>query len=272
MAPRVLDLARGSVRVEPGSHPLPVGADRVAVVTHYAPTGRLSRSVVALCDELLAAGYRVVLSSACDDPGDLDWGDHGLPAGVAIVRKPNVGYDFGSVAVALDVFPEIAAADSVLVVNDSNIGPFGSLAPLIADFEGSTTDAWGATSSTQHGYHLQSFFLGFRGAVLASDEMRAFWSGIEHLDDKREIIGRYEVGLSRVLQDAGRVLGSAFSAARFGAASTANLSLEYWLEMLLADYPFVKRELVRRPGVVPTAAQVPAVVRRLYAQDVREWM
>lgn len=272
MTQRVLDLVRGRVRIEDGSAPFPVGCDRVAVLVHYSTVTRVSRSVRALVEALLAGGYFVVVASACEAEGDLDWGYLGMPERTAVVRKPNIGYDFGSAAVALDRFPEIARSRYVLIVNDSNLGPFGGIDRILDDFESSAADVWALTSSSQHGYHLQSFFLGFLRGVLSHAAVKQFWRNVQHLDDKRDIIFAYEVGLSRLLAEQGYVMRTLFSNGTFDAPGAANLAVTYWMDLLVEGYPFVKRELVANPAVHATAPQVPAIVQRLYGENVREWV
>ena len=71
---------------------MPGGRRKVAVLAQFSTTSQLTRSVTELVRELNRHGYYVVLSSACIDPAPLRW--HGeAPTDVAILRKPNVGYD-----------------------------------------------------------------------------------------------------------------------------------------------------------------------------------
>lgn len=271
MAKRVIDLVRGRTRVEPGSAALPVGEERVAVLVQFSTTTQLSRSVVALVSELHAAGYFVVLSSACEADGDLAWPDGRMPERTAVIRKPNVGYDFGTAAVALDAFPTIAGAPYVLIVNDSNVGPFESLATVIDNFEASEGDAWSVTSSTQVDFHLQSFFLGFRGGILADRPLRAFWRGIRHYEDKRRVIEAYEVGLSRLMAREGYLLDVMFPDSAFDSAEGSNTAVNLWLELLASGYPFVKREMITKPWIEPTGMLVRPTVKYMLGEDPSAW-
>jgi lipopolysaccharide biosynthesis protein len=243
--------------------------DRAAIVTHYSRSPVLSRSLITLITELRAHGYEVVMSSACEADAALDWRGAEVQSTTTIVRKPNVGYDFGSAAVALDLFPQLAMSRRVLVVNDSNVGPFRALDEVIDNFEGSGTDAWALTSSGQHGYHLQSFFLGFSSGVLREPTLRGFWREIRHVDRKDSIVKRYEVGLSALLEEEGFSVRSMFSPASFDAAPNANLSTAYWLDLLIEGYPFVKRSFLQSSTEANALAS--AAVRSLFGEDLAAW-
>ena len=271
MARRVIDEVRGLTRIETGSADFPERVDRAAILVHFSASPVLSRSVVVLVDELHRAGYFVVISSACEAPEALSWPDGEVPADTIVIRKPNIGYDFGTAAVALDLYPGIADAKYVLVVNDSNVGPFTSLAPIIDNFENSSGDAWALTGSNQHGFHLQSFFLGFRG-ILKDAPLQEFWRDIRHFTDKWKVILHYEIGLSRLLTEEGYILDVMYPHSVFRNAGTANLSANLWLDLLGEGYPFVKREIVLKPWVEKSAVQIPAIANYFFDEDVNAWL
>jgi len=66
----------------------------------------VSLSFRTLIEEFVGAGYRVIVVSSATCWAELDWGSADL-ADAIVLRKPNVGYDFGSWAVALDRFPAV---------------------------------------------------------------------------------------------------------------------------------------------------------------------
>ena len=271
MARRVIDAARSLTRVEAGSSAFPRKPKRCAVLVHFSVSPVLSRYVVALVAELHAAGYFVVVSSACESPEPLQWPDGPIPSGTIVIRKPNIGYDFGTAAVALDLFPGITAAEYVLIVNDSNAGPFLSLQPVIDNFENSTADAWALTGSNQHGFHLQSFFLGFHG-ILRDRPLRDFWRDIRHFANKSKVILHYELGLSRMLVQEGYAIDVMYPHTAFTDAKNANLSANLWLELLKEEYPFIKRELVQKPWIEKSAVAIPSIARYFYDEDVKAWL
>ena len=102
-----------TVRIERGDRKLPV-SDRVAIVASFAEDNSVSRSLVALAEELTRCGYVVVIVRASDDTTPLAWPEEST-ASPTIVRKSNVGYDFGSWAVGLELFPEVRRKPFVIL-------------------------------------------------------------------------------------------------------------------------------------------------------------
>lgn len=266
---RVLDLVRNRVTVESGPARPPAG-DRVALVASWAPDARVSRSLSELVRSLDAAGYPAIVIRASDDTAPLHW-DSAPPASTVVLRKPNIGYDFGSWAVALDRFPALAKRRNVILVNDSMVGPFRALDEMAHSFESSRADVWGATSTRQVIPHLQSYLLGFRNGVLADPAVRQFWRSVNHLEDKSQIISDYELGLSRLLRAEG-VTSDAWFASERVVAPADNPVINGWHRLIDLGFPFVKRELVRNPAIVRDARLAPHVIREQFGADVAEWL
>jgi lipopolysaccharide biosynthesis protein len=243
---------------------------RAAVLAHWAPESRLTRSVEELTAALVAHGYHVVLVSTAEDVAPLEW-NRGRPASVTVLRRPNLGYDFGSWATALDRYPQIATAESVLLLNDSLAGPFGPLDRLLANFHASSADAWGLTDTSQFGHHLQSYFLGFRGQCLQEGPLRRFWQTIRIESSKDDVIWRGEIGLSRILARERYVIEAAIPY-RGVVGEGQNPTIVGWRRLLDRGFPFVKRELLRRPGVAPDGALVRQEIRQRFGVEIDEWV
>lgn len=265
----VLKAVLPHVTIEGDAAALPKG-DRVAVVASYSTVDVVSRSLAAMVDGLRDCGYAVVVVRASDDRRPLQWPTGSPPADV-VLRKPNIGYDFGSWATALKLVRGIRKRPYVLLTNDSLVGPFSSLRTLVDDFEGSAADVWGATSTRQIFPHLQSYFLGFRNGVLRDRAIRQFWSTMPIESKKSLIVDRYEIGLSRLLLAEGFTTSAAFESERL-VDGNQNPTLHGWRSLLELGFPFVKRELLTNPAVVSDGAEVPAVVQALYGTDPREWL
>ena len=266
---RVLDLVRDAVHVESGPERLPAG-DRAAIVASWGPGPEVSRSLAALVTSLDTAGYPSVVVRASDDPSPLIWPSP-LPASTIVVRKPNIGYDFGSWAVGLDRFRGLAKRRHVILVNDSMVGPFEPLTEMISAFERARTDAWAATSTAQIYPHLQSYLLGFHGGMLADSAVRQFWRSVRHLDDKSLIIEEYELGLYDLLQSEGFTTSAWYPSERV-VSPAENPVINGWRKLIDLGFPFVKREVVVNPSVTQDARTAPAVVRERFGVDVAEWL
>ena len=163
--------------------------DRVAVMASYGSTPRITRSVDEFVRQLADADYQVLLVRASENPSPLEWPT--TPAAAVVLRRPNVGYDFGSWAATLNALPELRRARRVLLVNDSLVGPFAPIAPLLEHFESSTADAWGAVANPQIMPHLQSFFLGFRNGMLDDPPLKEFWRSIRPQTEKMDYVMKF---------------------------------------------------------------------------------
>jgi hypothetical protein len=269
--PLVLDAQRALVRLEGMDYLADVlRPERVALIAHWAPGATVSRSVAELVRALAAHKYAIALVSTAGGSGPLQWPES-RPEGVTILRRPNIGYDFGSWATALARYPAVAAADEVLLLNDSLAGPFGPIDELLDAFHRTAADAWGLTDSSMHAYHLQSYCLGFKCQVLQEAPLATFWRGIHAETSRDDVIERYEIGLGRLLR---RELFASEAAYRYENVSGegTNSTIHGWRRLLDLGFPFVKRELLCRPDVVGNGRMVPAELRRRFGVEVAEWV
>ena len=107
-----------------------LGADRVVVLAEYSFGGRLRPEALSGAAAWAAAGVPTLIVAARDAWSPKTLQVDPLPDGVAVVRRPNVGYDFGSWGAALTAYPQIAAKSLVVLTNDSLAGPYGPLDDL----------------------------------------------------------------------------------------------------------------------------------------------
>lgn len=247
-------------------------APRIAVVAHYSDRARISRSVQELLTELAKGGYTSALVSTAETPGPLQpcEGHSEIPA--TVFRRPNLGYDFGSWAAFLNAYPLTRSAPRVLLANDSLVGPFETMTPILAGFDGCTSDIWGVTGSTQDAPHLQSYMIGYTDGVLETRALRQFWDGVRVQPTKRQLILSYEIGLGRLARKTG-LSTSAHFPWRQVTTMGQNPTSVGWRRLIMSGFPFVKRELVTHPPPeVPDAADVASVVRETWGQNVYEWV
>jgi lipopolysaccharide biosynthesis protein len=131
-----------------------------------------------------------------------------ISLGINVTQRENRGYDFVSYRVGLSAL-DLSCFDEIIICNDSVYGPFFELADIFLHMEEVQCDFWGITESEEIAQHLQSYFLVFRKAVLAHRAFGEFWERVEIVDDKKEIIERFEVGLSQELLSHGFTSSSA---------------------------------------------------------------
>jgi lipopolysaccharide biosynthesis protein len=190
---------------------------------------------------------------------------------VTVLRRPNIGYDFGSWATALDRYPAIRALPAVLLFNDSLAGPFAPIDHLLGHFQRSNADVWAITDTRQLRHHLQSYCLGFKGGCLEAAPLRDFWGGIRVEPSRDTVIERYELGLSRLLAREHLVVDVAIPSWRVVDIDD-NPTILGWRRLLDAGLPFVKRQILREPDICPDGGSVREELRRRYGVDADDWL
>jgi hypothetical protein len=217
-------------------------AKRIAVVAQWSVSEHLPYSTEKLIQELLNCNYEVLLVSACESRERLVLSPR-VHDRITIIRKPNLGYDFGSWSIGLQTFPEIKFADEVLLINDSLAGPFGKLDNILDKAKNTPFDITGLCDSIQIKYHIQSFFFHFKNGSLMNQAIWTFWCNVGHFDKKDDVILQYELGFTELAAKELR-LGALFpfnlSVDRFGASTLS--SAKTFLEL---GNPFLKMGVIR---------------------------
>ncbi|HKX52695.1 MAG TPA: rhamnan synthesis F family protein [Nitrosospira sp.] len=201
---------------------------------------------------------------------------------VAIINRENKGYDFYGWKTALEKYPEYREHSGLLLANDSVLGPFFSIANIIARLEGSEADIVGMTDSFRFYPHLQSYFLYCKKKVVSSQEFLHFFAEIEVLEFKMAIIRRYEVGFSRFLSRRFR------PAALYGLEQVLTQTDYYqrpigWIEPtfhlwkpLITElkFPFLKKSVLTRRGVsIKEVSTILAEAGSSYNTDIlNDWI
>lgn len=250
-----------------------VTPERVVVIAHYSERPQVSRSIAESVRQFTDLGYWVVVVSTSGFAGPLIWPIDVRSTMLTVLRRRNLGYDFGSWSTALRAFPGLSQADRVLLTNDSLVGPFGSLAPLISDFELATADLWGLTESAELEPHIQSFFVGFHGGFLAKEPLRSFFAGVRVERTKDDVVRRYELGLTQSVLSIGGTVSPHFVNDQLGIRSGDNPTHgrnDNWKKLLEAGFPFLKRSFLcaRSADEYRLVAQQ---VQRIYGENLDDW-
>ena len=283
---------------------IPLGPE-VALFVHFDRAAVVREHVMEYLRALAEAGLSVVFvtNSGRLPPASMAALQR-FCAGVLIRR--NVGYDFGAWREGIErlALPR-ADTEMLVIINDSVYGPLCPLHGLIERIDLTEADLWGLTESWQSRYHLQSYFLAFSRAVLASDAWRKFWASVQPVASKHWVIRTYEVGLTQALLRAGFRAQALWPyeplvreaelpagaerreaqerddpiyearrrhARRIRDAAVGRIPLnptsDLWRQLLLAGYPFLKRELLRdNPTRVLDVADWREVVRAAFDAD-----
>jgi len=276
-------------------------ATRIAVFNHYDRNGVVHDFAAHYLRQLTEAGFTVIFVSNAPRLSR-EAVDHLRPSCALILRRANVGYDFGALKDGIGQIPVLERVDALLLVNDSVYGPFHPLKDIVTRMDGSA-DVWGITDSWEHQFHLQSFFLLFGRAAVQSPAFARFWSSVRYVQSKEWIIEKYEIGLTgtlmagglrcralypyreaaaafleavegrNLLRDQGRhpaeraFFAKAHAAIEGGAAlNSTHYFWDYLIERM--GCPFLKRELLREnPEGIPYVRHWDQVIAAVSAYD-----
>ncbi|MBL1244880.1 MAG: hypothetical protein COA39_010930 [Sulfurimonas sp.] len=116
---------------------------------------------------------------------------------IDVIKRNNIGYDFYSYKIGIQNL-NLNLYDEVIICNDSAFGPLIPLDELFSKMNSVNCDFWGITESNLVAYHVQSYFIVYRKALVNSSMFYKSWNDIEVLEDKSQIIEKYEIGLSQL--------------------------------------------------------------------------
>jgi rhamnosyltransferase len=231
---------------------------RVAVYAHYDEAGEVKPYVLLVLRELAATCAQVLFVSTASTLAASEL-DKLRDLVSSVTQKENIGLDFGMWQSAL---AELALedVDELLLVNSSVVGPVFPLAPILEEMALAPFDVWGMTESYSIKWHLQSYFLCFKKAVLTSGHLQRFFRSVLPYRDKQAIILSYELGLTAYFVDQGFQVGPVTALARMRIPKAVRHRLVnrkrdatlFHPDTLLANgMPFVKVALFRdNPGKV----------------------
>ncbi|MBB6250983.1 rhamnan synthesis F family protein [Nitrospirillum iridis] len=206
-----VDLARCAVRALPhratvkasfaGSVPLE-DARKVAVLNHYDQRGVVHDYVVYFAAKLAEAGYAVIFASNCPKLSETETAKV-LPHVAWVLKRRNIGWDFGAFKDAIALIPNPGSLDHLLITNDSIYGPLHDIDQVVGEADPKLAGVWGLTDSWDRHFHLQSYFLIFHQAVLQHPSFGKFWNAVRYYRRKHWVIRDYEIGLTRFFLRAG---------------------------------------------------------------------
>ena len=169
-------------------------------MAHYDVAGALRPHVRGQVEALAASVDKLVV---CTTAQLQDSARQWLGERALVVERANYGYDFFSYKVGLDSAGDLSGYDEVVVCNDTYVFALDSYAPVFEGMADRPCDFWGLTAAERVAPHIQSFFIAFRPWVVASHAFSTFWEEMEPISKRRQVIRRYEVGMSRRLYEAG---------------------------------------------------------------------
>lgn len=185
-AGRILEIAPGRATSRGGS---------VALYAHWSPGGRISRMVMRQIAIWRENGFDVVFVSNASPPAE-DW-EAVAEQTVLRIRRGNTGGDFGAWRdAAREALRTLPQPRELLLSNDSVLGPFRPMEPIVAAWRDGGEGLFGLTESLAGGAHLQSYALLARG----EDAVGTVLTHLEGFRDSRSkwrIVQSGEIGLTR---------------------------------------------------------------------------
>jgi len=176
-------------------------------MAHYDYRGALGPHVRRQVESVAEAVDRMLLvTTATLTEDSRAW----LRDRVELVERTNYGYDFTSYQVGLRRAGDLSSYDEVVICNDTYV-PVTPYTGIFATMAEHPVDFWGLTRTERVAPHVQSFFVAFRPWVVGSRTFGRFWSGLDPLSSRRQVIMQHEVGLSDGLHEAGFRSGAYFT-------------------------------------------------------------
>ena len=254
----------------------------LALYLHWSPDGRVSPMVLRQLRVWREQGFDLVfITNAAIRPPKADW-DALAAESVLRIHRENVGRDFGGwrdgAALAIEKF---GPPEELLLANDSVLGPFLPLSPLVTAWRAGGEGVFGLTESLGGGAHLQSYALLARGGAavrLLLEHLAAFRDS----RSKWQVVQQGELGLARRMRAAGLRGAALFGYQRLTSlvdeGTRASLGKRFttpdaferyplnpchhlWRVLIeRMGYPYLKTELVRRnPGRLPGVEDWPSL-------------
>ena len=171
-------------------------SSRILIYAHYNPLGCVTETVQRLVHEYREMGYSVVFVTMCPELNDVDY--RMLKESCAlIIRRRSFGRDFGAWKDSFPILQEhFPNCNEVVLTNDSVVGPVCSLRTIFKRIASSRADVIGLTESWDRAYHLQSYFLVFKGPA-AIEFLKDFFGRMWLRNNRDWVIRRGEIGLSQ---------------------------------------------------------------------------
>lgn len=242
---------------------------RLCLFSHFDAGGRIFPCVQHYLRAIRECGFEVHVVSASPS---IDRRDRAAveAMGIAVHLRENSGFDFGAWQWGLHRLSPSDDVDWLLLANDSVFGPIFDLVPVVHEQIDAGADFWGLTDSYEFAWHLQSYFVCFRGDVARSAAFRAVFAQDFARGAKRGAIHDGEIFLSQALIDAGYRPAVVWPFDRLDAGWGVCNPMHFYWDRLIAQQrcPFVKRELVRdNPAQIPSARRWKHVLDRYTGYD-----
>lgn len=223
---------------------------RAAVFAHYDKDSVIDDYVIYYLNGLKEVAQTIVFVSCCDLPVEEISKLNGIVS--YVIAEKHDEYDFGSYKRGfLYLKDRLNEFDELIFANDSCYGPLYPLNKVFSKMEKEVCDFWGITKNN-YGYkkklchffakrpHIQSYFIVFRKDVFTSDLFVDFMKSVEHQNIKKQIVSKYEIGLTELFVKHGFKFKTYINAYE----NINNIVVLKWRQIIEKyQMPFVKKSL-----------------------------
>ncbi|WP_416268749.1 rhamnan synthesis F family protein [Burkholderia cepacia] len=229
-----------------------------ALLVSHAPAGRLKPHVLPYIQQLQGAGLKVQLVVVVYRP--LELRDEEIAAADGVIVRDNVGFDFGAWAHAFQLCPSLFGASLLVMANDSVVPTSDSaiFLEMMDRVRACPSDIVGLTASHEHGWHVQSHFMGVRPRALSSWAFQHFIRDIRRVDNENDAIRAYERPFTTQMRKAGLTVSALFTG-----SSAVNPTFFSWRELIDQGFPFIKIEILLKR--FSEATDHPEVLQEIHA-------
>ena len=218
---------------------------KLCVFSHFDKHGLIDDCVVYYLHGLAAIGCDIVFVTTANDiqPEEVEKINHIC---AQVIIKENVGYDFGAWRTGLmENMGFIENYEHLILCNDSVYAPLDDFSSVFMRMNDKKLDAWSITDSFEVAYHMQSYFLVFSKRTFTDAAFYDFWNNYLVYKEKRNIIEKYEIGLSKLLVKKGFSIGAYCETGKI-TTKKENISHVHWRECFVdRGCPTLKVELLR---------------------------
>ncbi len=175
----------------------PLTSSKILLYASFDSKSIILPHVIQQLDFFNSEGYQIVWVSTSPEVNPDEFEKIKAFVDIAIHRK-NEGYDFASWAVGY-LFTGGAQISSLVLMNDSCLGPEFDFHPLLSKMESEPRAVYGISKSYEIAEYIQSYFLHFGDHTIQTGVVTKYFSRIRILNSKWGIVRFFEIGGSKFL-------------------------------------------------------------------------
>jgi hypothetical protein len=190
----------------------------------------------------LEAGYSVLHIIASDQVSTPS--EYRISDFHRVVKRPNLGYDFGSWAHSLKYEVDLLKFEHLVFTNSSLIGPLHDPSSFLESLLELNGDVKAAVESAQISPHFQSYLWAIDPEKLFTTDIKEFlMSFLDAPINRDEAIAKGELRFPEILKNLGFVYDSLFPAGSL-CSLDKNPSLEAPFRLIVNGFPYIKKSLL----------------------------